>query len=192
MTRRTLGRLTRQRLRSRRRDQSLAAAGQLLDQHAPPGRIQLGQHVVEEEQRRLVAALLDQRRLGEQQREDRGALFALRAKRAQVARAGRDRDVVEVRPEPGCAALQVAVETRLECLRRGRLALVADYRVLEAELAGALREHGREQLERLAAPLNQFCTEPCNLLRPGRNRGAVAPLQRGVALGERGSVVRRQ
>ena len=51
--------------------------------------VELGEHVVEEEQRREAAAVGDQLRLGEQEREHREPLLALRAEAAQVAAAPR-------------------------------------------------------------------------------------------------------
>ena len=77
---------------------------------APALRVELREHVVEQEQRRDAAAVGDQLGLGEQEREHGEALLALRAEAAQLARAGRDHDVVEVRPEPGDAAFEVALE----------------------------------------------------------------------------------
>ena len=76
--------------------------------------VELGEHVVEQEQRRDAAALGDQLRLGEQEREHGEPLLALRAEAPQLARAGGDDDVVEVRAEAGDAALEVAVEPRVE------------------------------------------------------------------------------
>ena len=52
---------------------------------APPLRVELGEHVVEQEERREAAAVGDQLRLGEEEREHREPLLALRAEAAQLA-----------------------------------------------------------------------------------------------------------
>ena len=72
--------------------------GDAVGEHAAAARVELGEHVVEQQQRRAASEL----RLGEQQREQREALLALRAEAPQVAaRPAAMRDVVEVRAEPG-------------------------------------------------------------------------------------------
>src|SRR5262249_9069712 len=73
-----------------------------------------GEHVVQQEERGRPPAVREQLSLREQEREDRQPLLALRAEAPQVASAGRDQDVVEVRPDPGDAAVEVTVEARLE------------------------------------------------------------------------------
>ena len=52
--------------------------------------------------------------LGEEERQHRHALLALRAERPEVAVAGEDPDLVEVRAEPGRAALEVARQAVVE------------------------------------------------------------------------------
>ena len=59
--------------------------------------VELGEGVVEKEERWHPAAGGDQLRLGEQEREHGEPLLALRAERAEIAVAGADRDLVEVR-----------------------------------------------------------------------------------------------
>src|SRR5436853_298649 len=76
--------------------------------------IELREDVVEEEKRRDTAALGDQFALGEEEREDREPLLALRAEAPQVTRLGADHDVVEVRAGTGDAAVEIAVEALLE------------------------------------------------------------------------------
>ena len=103
-------------------------------------RVELGENVVEQQQRRRR----EQRRLGQEQREHPEPLLALRAEPAQVA-AGRDREVVEVRPEPRRSALDVRIEARLERGHRCRLALVDERAAREAELLEAIAESRLEQ-----------------------------------------------
>ena len=81
-----------------------------LGQHAAAARVELREHVVEQEQRRRR----EQLGLGEEEREHRQPLLALRAEAAQLAAGGSDREVVEVRAEPGRPAREVGVEARLE------------------------------------------------------------------------------
>ncbi len=73
-----------------------------LRQRAPPRLVELGENVVEEEDRR-DGTLGEQLRLAEQEREDRHALLALGAEAAQVTVAGENRDVVQMRAEPRIA-----------------------------------------------------------------------------------------
>src|SRR5581483_8575777 len=64
-------------------DHRLPHAGDPLGEHAAAARVELGEDVVEEQERRRV----EQRRLREQQREHREPLLALRPELAQVAAA---------------------------------------------------------------------------------------------------------
>ena len=57
-------------------------------------------------------------------------------------------DVVEVRPEPGRAAVDVLRKTRFEHFERRRLGVVAEPRGRQAELVRARGERGRQRLER--------------------------------------------
>src|SRR5262249_59607162 len=81
-----------------------------LREHTPAVRVELGENVVEQEERRESATLGDQLSLGEQQGQHSQPLLALRAETAQVAAGARQDDVVEVRPEPRRSALEIAVE----------------------------------------------------------------------------------
>ena len=72
--------------------------------------VELGEHVVEEQERREAAAVGDQLRLGEQECEHREPLLALGAEAAQLAAGGGEDDVVEMRADAGDAAVEVAVE----------------------------------------------------------------------------------
>ena len=76
----------------------------------PAPRIELGKHVVEQEQRRARQEL----RLRQEQRQHGEALLPLRAELPQVARAARHGHVVEMGAEPRRAALDVTVEPGLQ------------------------------------------------------------------------------
>ena len=178
-------------------DQRLPGAGDARGEDAAAGRIELREHVVEQQQRRHACALRDQLRLREEQREHREPLLALRAEAAQLARAGDDDHVVEVRAERRRAAVEVAVESLLELRRRRRFALVAKLGRVETELAGALRERRAEQRQRLEPRRDERCPECRHLLRPRsecvtRREAAGDTAQGGVALPDRGAVLRRQ
>ena len=62
-------------------------------------RVQLREHVVEQEQRRAPVEGRQEVQLGELEREDRGALLAARRECRQVAAGELERDVVTVRPD---------------------------------------------------------------------------------------------
>src|SRR5581483_7201938 len=94
-----------------RRHERLAGAADAGGEDAPAGRVELGENVIEQQERRDAGALGEQLRLGQEEREP---LLALRAEGPEVAPAGEDRDVVQVRAEPGHAAVEVALEARLE------------------------------------------------------------------------------
>ena len=91
---------------------------------AAPSLVQLREHVVEQKKWRRRAAVGDQLRLREQEREHGQPLLSLRAVAAQVAPAGADPDLVQMRPEPGRAPLEILLEPRLESLGARRLGLV--------------------------------------------------------------------
>ena len=93
------------------------SSAQPLRQRAAPALVELREHVVEQEQRRRRPAFREQLRLREQEREHGQPLLSLRAVAAEVAPAGRDPDVVQMRPEPGRAPVEILVEPRLESLR---------------------------------------------------------------------------
>src|SRR4051794_29858500 len=77
-----------------------------------------------------------------------------------------------MRAESGDAALEVAVESRLEGGEGRRLAVVAQLGGRQPELAGALGEAGPEQGERFLAGGHERGAELGHLLRPRRNRVA--------------------
>ena len=74
---------------------------------APLG-VELAGDVVQQEQRLLVALLGEQVGLGQEQRQERAPLLALRAEQAQVAVAVDQAEVVQVRPGAGGRAVDVA------------------------------------------------------------------------------------
>ena len=133
---------------------------------AAAARVELREHVVEQEQR----ADGQQLRLGEEQREHREALLALRAELAQVAVAARDEDVVEMRAETGRAAFEVGLQASLELLDGRRLGVVAELRDRQPELVGTLREPRPERRERLAAGADERRPELGEARRPGLER----------------------
>src|SRR4051795_9287393 len=75
-----------------------------------------------------------------------------------------------MRAEPGHAAVEIAVETLLEGGGRRRVAVVAELRIGEAELAGPLREGRTEEGERLLAGGDEIGAEERHLLGPGCER----------------------
>ena len=84
-------------------------------------------------------------------------------------------DVVEVRPEPGRAALEVRVEPGLERVRGRRLAVVAERRRRQPELArtlGEARLRARPARRRRASTSSR--AELSEALRPRRERVASA------------------
>ena len=76
--------------------------GQLGDaphEMAAPGRIQLAEDVVEQEQRRPAVEIGQQVQLGQLERQDRGPLLAARGEGGQVAAVEAEDQVVAVRPD---------------------------------------------------------------------------------------------
>ena len=92
--------------------------GHEVREHSPARRVELGEDVVEQQKRRHGAALGEESGLGEEQRQERQALLALRAEAAQVARAGEQAHVVQVRARTRRSALDVPLEPRLRAPRR--------------------------------------------------------------------------
>ena len=66
---------------------------------AAPIRVELAEHVVEQEERRAAVELGQQVELGELERQDRRPLLAARREAGQVAAAELERHVVAVRPD---------------------------------------------------------------------------------------------
>src|SRR5581483_2451973 len=150
-----LRRLGRQRRRLRRGHHGLLHVRNPRRQHAAAAGVELREDVVEQEQRARRGEL----RLREQQREQHEPLLALRAEAAQVAAAGRDAYVVEVRPEPGRPPRDVRLEAGEQRFGRGRLPFVRECPALETELAGAGRKSLRKPAERRAPDLDEPCAE---------------------------------
>ena len=105
-----LGRLRRQRSRRRRRDHRLAAFRDDLAQRLSPLGVELREHVVEEDERPDAASLDERVGLRQDESEDGDPLLPLRAVATKLAAACEERDLVEVRPEPGDAPLEVLLE----------------------------------------------------------------------------------
>src|SRR5579884_2408626 len=181
----------------RRRHERLAGARHPRGENAAAAGVELGEDIVEQQKRRDPAALGEQLRFGEQQREHGETLLALRSEDAEVAAAGADEDVVQVRSGARDPTIEVSLEPLFE-LRRGRgLALVAEPGSVETELAGALRERGCEQRKRLSSSRDECGSELRHLLGPRSHRGPCrrsgrGAAERGVPLRDRSAVVRRK
>src|SRR5204863_6827225 len=135
--------------------------------------------------------------LGEQQRQHRKSLLALRAEGTELAGAGENLDVVEVRPGAGDAAIEIAVEATLEQLYGRRVGFVAKRGVHQPQLAGAGREQRLERSDHIASRCNELGSEVGDTLGPGPQRLARAVTERDtakrrVSLNERGAVFSRQ
>ena len=115
--------------------------------------------------------------LGEDEREHGHALLTLRAVGPEVAIAGEDPHLVEMRPEPGRPSFDVPFEPCLQCLDRRRRTRQLESRRFEAELTGTCRERVSEQPERQLSCLRQ--------LGRGDDDGG-RPRLEGVACGETG------
>src|SRR5205807_5035311 len=118
----------------------LAIRRQAFGQDSATFGVELGENVVEKQQRWHAAPFPNQLRLGEQQSQNSKSLLALRPEGAEVTRAGEDLDIVEVRPGAGGAAVQIAVETSFERLHRWRVGFVAKPGIRKPQLAGVCRE----------------------------------------------------
>jgi hypothetical protein len=79
----------------------------VLDEGASPIRVELGEHVVEQEHRWAADALAHQAVCGESQRQRQAALLALRGVRARRHRPQRDLEVVPVRSHRAHGAAHV-------------------------------------------------------------------------------------
>jgi hypothetical protein len=188
-----LSRIDGERRRLGRSDHGLPHARHALGEDPAATRVELREDVVEEHERRRR----QQVGLGKQEREDGEPLLALRAELTQVALAARDRHVVEVRPDSGRAAIDVPVEPCLERLHGRRLRVVAEVRVRQAELSGALGEAGREQAQHFPACVDERAAEGRDAFRPRlecvtRRDSELHTAQRCVALRERGGVLLRR
>ncbi len=98
------------------------SVAETLAEHAPAVGVELRQRVVEQQQRRHARPATASSSASASSSESTAMpLLALRPERPEVAVAGEDADLVEVRAEPGRAALEVAGEPVVEG-RRGRAA----------------------------------------------------------------------
>ena len=133
---------------------------QPLGEHAAAVGVELGEDVVEQQQRPVPRRSASSSASAEQQREHREALLALRAEAAQVAAGRENADVVEVRPEARRAALEVAVEAGLE--RRGsrRLALVAQLACGRPSSSARSAKRGAARRPQRARPATSSAPEP--------------------------------
>ena len=170
---------------TRRRDASLrsrAAVG-----------VELGQRVVEQEERRDAALVGEELGLGEEQREDRQPLLALGAERPQVALARQEADLVEVRAEAGRSALEVAGEPRLEArasaARRRRRAMrpSSPSSAARSANAGARSSRPRRRASTSSPRASTTCSVQGSSASGAGEAGADTP-KRGVPLAERGGV----
>jgi hypothetical protein len=185
-----------QRAKRGRGDEGLAACRNAFEQRRAAAIVELAKHVVEEEHRRLVAAITEHLRLGEQQREHGDALLSLRSEGTKVSRSRLDREVAKVRPGAGRPAGQIAVESRIQFRDREASHLVAERCVLEPERSRRRGEGPGERGGRLGTgrvelgPARRQGLRPRSERRQGRlASGGVA--QRRVALCERLSVLGR-
>jgi hypothetical protein len=90
-----------------RRHHALAPGPQQLDQAGAAVGVELAPNVVSEHERQRPARVADRLALGQQQREQRQALLALRAVGAQLAAVARKHELVAVRTVTGEAAVEV-------------------------------------------------------------------------------------
>ena len=152
-------RLTRQRLRGSRGHDRLGRPGDHLASASRRRPVELGEHVVEEHERRHAEALAEQLGLGEHERQHRHALLALRAVDAKVASSSLDPQVVEVGTGAGEATFDVGSRrpsssaTVAPCLRS------PSARVGEAEAAGSSVNAASEQVGGLGPRDDELVTE---------------------------------
>ena len=175
-----------------RRDEHLRAAANSLHERCSAVSVELGEHVVEEEQRRNASPLRQQLRLREQQREQRHPLLALGAVRPQLPLACGDSHLVVVRAGAREAPLEIGREARREHLCGDGRGVVHETCPGEAELAGALGETRRLERRRSRPTLAAASACPASTTRASHGStvstpddpGRGAP-QRGVSLRDR-------
>ena len=185
-----------------------AALARAARRAAPALRVELAHHVVEQHQRRRPARVEQGSPLGEQQRQQRGALLALRAVAAQRAAAERDRELVEVRAVRSYARARGprsrrSASSAASSAGVGRLASAGGTASGRARRAGRARpppaaNSAAERSDRVA-PGPPISSTPGlgQLPVPGvervRRRGAGAdPAEQRVALRERARVARAE
>ena len=180
-----------------RGDERLPRAPHALGKDPAAAGIELREHVVEQEKRRNTGAVDDGLRLGEEKRKQREPLLSLRAEAAQVAAAGNEHDVVEVRPERRRAAIEITVESGCESSQRRRLPFVAERRIIEPQLGRADGEGRLEQGKRLEPGGDKLRAERRNAFAPRLDRvpareACRCSAQRRVPLRHGRAVLRRQ
>ena len=164
-----------------RREQRLpAAVREMLDEQPAVGRVELAADVVEEHQRRRPPVVEQRPPLGEQERQERGALLALGAVTAQGAAAGLEGELVVVRAPPGVAARDV----RLAALGQlgGELGRAVAPRCavgIEAAVAASPSASAARRTARRAR--STACGPDGDQLDPGRRR-ARGPRRRASAV----------
>ena len=105
------------------RHEHLPAGPQQAEQALGAAEVELAGDVVEQQQRAHAAHLVHEIGLGREQRQDGGALLALRAVAAQIALALREGELVVMRARRRAAALDVAGAARLQLGQLTRLVL---------------------------------------------------------------------
>src|SRR5262249_35006483 len=143
-------------------------------------RVEFREDVVEQKKRRDARALLDRLGLGEEESKERQPLLALGAEAPEVAAAGGEDDVVEMRPQRGGSAPEVAIKRCGEALRRRRIALVAKRDFAEAQFGCARFEGWLEQRERLETSGDELRAKRGDALAPRLDRVAARDVRGGT------------
>ena len=160
------------------------------------GRVELREHVVEQEQRRARRRrAAPPRRAGATSTASRCSPCEPKLRRSRVA-AGDDH-VVEMRAEAGDAALEVTRRAAPRAPRQSAARRRSAARLRQPELAGTLREPRREQRERLRRASTSDGTECGDLLGPRLQRVCAGTAElhaakRRVALRHAPPIVLRQ
>jgi hypothetical protein len=123
-------------------------------------------------------------------------LLSLRPEPAKVAAARSDRDVIQMRPRPGRAAFEIALDARLESGRRGRLPVVIETSPRKAERLRMPLEQRRQLLESLDPRRDEHCADPGYAVGPRserveRRQPGRDPPERGIPLPDRGRIFDR-
>jgi len=165
----------------------------------PALRVELGHHVVEQQQRRAVVHPEQDLALGEQQREQGDALLPLRAERAQRAAGVRQVQLVPVRAVRGEAALDVGLTPLAKLGAQALGAVGARARLVrqlarlgQAELRGDAGKGLRQALGGLPARLHQLPADLRELAVPRVEQMGGAAGDERVALRQRPAVARPQ
>ena len=159
----------------RRGDHALPRGPDALDEALAALGVELAHDVVEEQHRRRAALLLERRAFGEQQRQQRQPLLALRPVDAQLAPVAQQEQLVAVRAVTGEAAVQVGVEPLRELggellgrLGLGARAIAKRRGAEEPELGGDRREACVEVSDRAGTVVPQRDAVARELEVPGR------------------------